>query len=356
MDVTIPWWQRWLLRTAKRASGPHIPRHVAFIMDGNRRFARRNKGSSVLEGHRAGARTLSLMCESCLELGIQFVTVYAFALGNFHRDPAEVTGLLNLAEEKFADKGWIDGFFKRLGIRLRFLGDFSYLPDRLRTALATAVQETSEACADPNGLGCRLLVTVCVAYGSRREIARALAGEVSLLQDAPLNHRRQLPAATWPSDSASSGIERQQTTDTDGSGAASVDTCTSLNDSDGIGQHGSLPDSLPCIPCCDAVLEAHLSPSGACTTWHSTRKRGHQLWTALQIENVPPPDLLLRTSGERRLSDFLLYETSETTAFHFLNILWPDLSSLHLLATVIHFQLQNLVKHYCSWVRRCWFF
>ncbi|CBZ55493.1 GF20994, related [Neospora caninum Liverpool] len=208
------------------------------------------------------------MCESCLELGIQFVTVYAFALGNFHRDPAEVTGLLNLAEEKFADKGWIDGFFKRLGIRLRFLGDFSYLPDRLRTALATAVQETSEACADPNGLGCRLLVTVCVAYGSRREIARALAGEVSLLQDAPLNHRRQLPAATWPSDSASSGIERQQTTDTDGSGAASVD-----------------------------ILEAHLSPSGACTTWHSTRKRGHQLWTALQIENVPPPDLLLRTSA-----------------------------------------------------------
>ncbi|KFG49168.1 undecaprenyl diphosphate synthase [Toxoplasma gondii MAS] len=355
MDVTIPRWQRWLLRTVKRASGPqHMPRHVAFIMDGNRRFARRNKEASAVEGHRAGAHTLSVMCESCLELGIQFVTVYAFALGNFHRQPEEVTGLLNLAEEKFADKAWIDGFFKRLGIRLRFLGDFSYLPPRLRSALATASRETADACGDPRGFGCRLLVTVCVAYGSRREIARALAGEVSMLPGAPVDH--DLPEARCTSMFVCSGAERWRTADTDDSGPGSVDTCTSLNDSNGISQRRTHRDDSSSIPCCDAVLEAHLSAGEACSTWHSTRKHGCYLWRALQIEDVPPPDLLLRTSGERRLSDFLLYETSETTAFHFLNVLWPDLSSLHLLATVVHFQLQNLVKHYCMWVRCFRFF
>lgn len=67
------------------------------------------------------------------------------------------------------------GFFKRLGIRLRFLGDFSYLPSSLRSSLRNAAHETAVACEDPEGQGCKMLLTVCIAYGSRNELARALS-------------------------------------------------------------------------------------------------------------------------------------------------------------------------------------
>lgn len=81
------------------------------------------------------------------------------------------------------------GFFKRLGIRLRFLGDFSYLPPSLMTSLHTAAQETAVACARPGGQGCKMLLTVCIAYGSRNELARALrlaGGTSSLLNNVVL--------------------------------------------------------------------------------------------------------------------------------------------------------------------------
>ncbi|PFH33586.1 undecaprenyl diphosphate synthase [Besnoitia besnoiti] len=357
MDSTIPRWQRWLLRAVKYAGGlRRTPRHVAFIMDGNRRFARRNQESTAIEGHRAGARTLSLMCEACLELGIQFVTVYAFALGNFHRDREEVVGLLHLAEDKFSSKGWIDGFFKRLGIRVRFVGDFSYLPPSLTRALANAAQETSTACADPEGLGCRLVVTVCIAYGSRREIARAVAGGGAESQEALVDLAVTSPTEVISPQALSFSTRRRRKRSirhSDPSAATSQTPTRHAADE----QRNELDEWFSCGPCCDAVLHAHLSPSGAGATWHSTtpyRKRGSQLWTALQAEDVPPPDLLLRTSGERRLSDFLLYETSETTAFYFLNVLWPDLSCMHLLVTVVHFQLQRILQEFCGWIAGCW--
>ena len=81
------------------ALAPRLPKHVAFIMDGNRRWARRH-GWTTFEGHLAGFGALESMLESCLELDVRAVTVYAFSIENFHRSPKEVDDLMQLLKEK----------------------------------------------------------------------------------------------------------------------------------------------------------------------------------------------------------------------------------------------------------------
>ena len=96
----LAWWRQAAVRVLKCG---HLPQHVAFIMDGNRRFARRNRFNSVLQGHQSGFEKLKDVLEWCLALGIPHVTVYAFSLDNFKRSKEEVDALLNLCEEKIDD-------------------------------------------------------------------------------------------------------------------------------------------------------------------------------------------------------------------------------------------------------------
>ncbi|PHJ24432.1 undecaprenyl diphosphate synthase [Cystoisospora suis] len=106
--------------------------------------------------------------------------------------------------------------------------------------------------------------------------------------------------------------------------------------------------------CCDEVLLRDVCGPGTAANlsrkYNVRRKQELSLWTGLQHECVPPPDLLLRTSGERRLSDFLLYEASVSTAFHFVPVLWPDLSPLRLLVNVLHFQACEALRQCSSWL------
>lgn len=80
--------------------GP-IPKHVAFIMDGNRRFARRHQLASVVEGHDLGFRKMEEILDHCMKLGVQTVTVYAFSIENFRRPPDEVDALMDMAARRF---------------------------------------------------------------------------------------------------------------------------------------------------------------------------------------------------------------------------------------------------------------
>ncbi len=80
----------------------HIPRHVAFIMDGNRRYARKHQREALF-GHALGFESMKRALEWCLELGVECLTCYAFSLDNFRRPPAEVDGLMRLANDKFLD-------------------------------------------------------------------------------------------------------------------------------------------------------------------------------------------------------------------------------------------------------------
>ena len=91
-------WLEWLgVNVVKRG---HVPRHIAVIMDGNRRFARQ-AGQEVISGHKAGFNKLAETLQWCRELGVREVTVYAFSIENFNRAQTEVSDLLNLAKDKF---------------------------------------------------------------------------------------------------------------------------------------------------------------------------------------------------------------------------------------------------------------
>lgn len=94
----------WLSRSACRVlrASPHVPRHVAFIMDGNRRFARAHSAPSSA-GHASGYEKLKQTLEWCLELGVKMVTVYAFSIDNFKRADDEVEQLMRLAKNKFIE-------------------------------------------------------------------------------------------------------------------------------------------------------------------------------------------------------------------------------------------------------------
>jgi undecaprenyl diphosphate synthase len=207
-----------------------IPVHLAVIMDGNGRWARR-RGLPRQAGHRAGAENLKRLCRLCGTYGVRYVTVYAFSTENWSRPTEEVEALMNLFCEFFRR---YDPELAAEGIRVRFTGDLASLPENVREIVRTA--EAGSIHRD------RMQLIIALNYGGRREIidaCRKIAGQV---KNGAL---------------ALADIDEQQ------------------------------------------------------------------FANALYLPDVPDPDLLIRPSGEMRLSNFLLYE-SAYTEFFFDDVLWPD--------------------------------
>ena len=265
-----------------------VPQHVAFIMDGNRRFAR-TRGIEVARGHQLGYDKLeqvrttaclrlllpcqapqpppdrrlplslshSLVCARsrqvlrwCCELGVHGVTVYAFSLENFKRSKQEVDALMALAEEGLREMCDEDHLVQRRGVRVRVVGELSRVSDSLRGEMQRVMRMTQG--------NTRHTLTVCFAYTSRNEIA----GAVRRLAKACGEGRLE------PSDVTPSLLE------------------------------GCLYTSAP---------------------------------------GVPPVDLIVRTSGEKRLSDFLLWQAA-TCPVVFTKVMWPELSLLRFLGLLFQFQ------------------
>ena len=218
----------------------HLPRHVAVIMDGNGRWARR-RGLPRLEGHRRGSEAVRACTGGCLEVGIPFLTLYAFSKENWQRPAEEVRGLMTLLERFLAER---TAEIMERNIRLRAIGHLDDLPANARRRLETAIEKSAGNSA--------LTLTLALSYGSRTEItdaARALAREV---------------------------------------------------------RTGSLdPESID-----EATLAARLYTAG-----------------------TPDPDLLIRTSGEMRLSNFLLWQLSYTEIV-VTQKPWPEFTREDLLAAV----------------------
>lgn len=225
-----------------------IPRHVAFIMDGNRRFARKRNFAHA-QGHLLGFDKLSQTLEWCLDLGISRVTVYAFSIENFKRCKEEVDYLMELAREKFSQLLQEREFLDKNGVRVRVLGNLSFLPTDIRELMVEGMEMTKH--------NDRAVLNVCVAYTSREEICSAM-------KDVAEGVSREL---IHPSDVSEDLLER----------------CFYSDDSD-------------------------------------------------------PPDLLIRTSGEVRLSDFLLWQSSYSVLL-FMPVLWPEFSRWHLYAGILHYQM-----------------
>ena len=205
----------------------NLPCHVAVIMDGNGRWAQK-RGLPRSAGHKAGAETFRKLGTYCKNLGIDYLTVYAFSTENWKRPKDEVDGIMHLLEQYLHE--CIDTMEKD-GNRLRFLGDLSVLTPELREL----IDETNEISSRIEGFQ----ANVCLNYGGRDEIVRAV----------------NRFAAEHPGETIT-----------------------------------------------EAAMAEYLDTAG-----------------------IPDPDLIIRTGGEYRISNFLMWE-SAYSELYFTDVLWPDFS------------------------------
>lgn len=145
--------------------GP-IPNPIAFIMDGNRRFSKKNKLTEGA-GHRVGFTALMSMIKYCYEFSVKYVTIYAFSIDNFERSPEEVQSVMELMQEKIEGLVKEGSIVNQYGVRVQFLGNVKLLSKPVRLEAERAMAAT----ADDNS---KAVLSICIAYTSTNEILHAV--------------------------------------------------------------------------------------------------------------------------------------------------------------------------------------
>lgn len=224
-----------------------LPRHIAIIMDGNGRWAKQ-RGLPRTAGHAAGAETFRTIATYCKQIGLEYLTVYAFSTENWKRPAEEVSAIMGLLKKYLLEA---ISQMERDKVRMEFFGDLSPLTPELRE-LCEQTREISKRYE-----GCQ--VNICLNYGGRDELLRA--------------------AQSYARD------------------------C----------QEGRADPN-------------HLTPD--------------QFGDYLFSKGVPDPDLVIRPSGELRLSNFLLWQ-SAYAEFYFTDVLWPDFNKEELHRAIAAFQSRS---------------
>lgn len=223
-----------------------IPEHIAIIMDGNGRWAKKKRLPRIA-GHRKGVEILRDVIETASELKVKHLTLYAFSTENWKRPKPEVDALMSLLVEFFNKE--IDELHMNK-VKIQAIGDISKLPEKAKAAIIQAINKTKEN----NGLQ----LNIAINYGGRAEIVRAIK---AMIQDVH-------------------------------SGNLSIDSI----DQDLISDY-------------------------------------------LYTKGIPDPDMLIRTSGEYRISNFLLYQIAYTEfVFTSSDVLWPEFNRERFLESILEFQ------------------
>ncbi|WP_178021850.1 isoprenyl transferase [uncultured Paenibacillus sp.] len=239
-----PWRKKKSPGASVSLSPDNIPKHVAIIMDGNGRWARR-LGLPRIVGHRSGMKAVKRATIAADELGISILTLYAFSTENWKRPKDEVDFLMSLPQEFLAIE--LDELVEK-NVQVRMMGYTDELPKHTIAAMEEAIERTKHNTG--------LILNFALNYGSRREITESVKDIARAVQ----------------------------------SGELSVDDITS------------------------DTFESRLLSAG-----------------------LPEPDLLIRTSGELRLSNFMLWQTAYSELW-FTDILWPDFGKEHLVEAVAEYQ------------------
>lgn len=221
-----------------------LPSHIAIIMDGNGRWAK-EKGEDRLYGHLHGVESVRNIVEGAAELGIKYLTLYAFSTENWDRPQYEVSGLMELLVDTIRNEV---PTLNKNNIKLHVIGDTDMLPDAAKNELKEAISETS--------INTGLNLVMALSYSSRWEIIHAVKQIAADAKEGKL-----------------------------------------------------LPESI-------------------------TQETFQQYLTT---RNFPDPELMIRTSGEYRISNFLLYQLAYAE-LHFTNTLWPDFRKENLYAAILDFQ------------------
>jgi undecaprenyl diphosphate synthase len=221
-----------------------LPRHIAIIMDGNGRWAK-EKGQDRLYGHFHGVESVRNIVEGCAELGVEYLTLYAFSTENWDRPQYEVTGLIELLVETIRKE---TETLNKNNIKLHVIGDVKMLPEYAQKELNESLQITSQN----TGLN----LVMALSYSSRWELVQAV----------------QLIAEDVKAGKIDPAVITQNT------------------------------------------LQQYLVTS-----------------------NFPDPELMIRTSGEYRISNFLLYQLAYAELY-FTNVRWPDFRKENLYEAILDFQ------------------
>ncbi|HZH67788.1 MAG TPA: polyprenyl diphosphate synthase, partial [Chitinophagales bacterium] len=138
-----------------------LPEHVAIIMDGNGRWAKKH-GKPRVFGHRNGVKAVKAATEACAELGIKYLTLYAFSTENWNRPKFEVSALMELLVQTIGKE---IKTLQKNNVKLNSIGRLSHLPDRCHIELQKAIEKTKD--------NTRMTLTLALSYGSREEILDA---------------------------------------------------------------------------------------------------------------------------------------------------------------------------------------
>lgn len=221
-----------------------LPGHVAVIMDGNGRWAHR-RGREGVFGHHEGVKAVRKTVEASAELGVRYLTLYAFSTENWNRPDDEVSALMDLMIESINNE---TGTLVEKSISLRVIGDLSRLSEKVRNRLFETMKITSQ--------GSRMTLVVALSYSSRWEISEA------------------------------------------------------------------------CRRIAVEVREGRMRPD---------QIDEHTVSTFLTTSDIPDPELMIRTSGEKRISNFLLWQLAYTELY-FTEKLWPDFGKEDFYKAVADFQ------------------
>lgn len=221
-----------------------IPKHVAVIMDGNGRWAK-ERGQNRLEGHAMGVDSVRATLKAARELGISYLTLYAFSTENWSRPKDEVDGLMDLLVQSITNE--MDELNEN-GVRLLAIGDIDGLPDKCSKSLKQAIEETAK--------NNQISLILALNYSSKWEIKKAIKSIASDIQSNLIN-----------------------------------------------------TDQIS-----DDLISSYLATKG-----------------------IPDPELLIRTSGEHRVSNFLLWQIAYTE-FYFTDVHWPDFRRDQFIQAIIDYQ------------------
>ncbi len=224
----------------------HIERvsikHLAIIMDGNRRWAKKRKQLAQY-GHQHGMTTFKLLIDYCLKRGIEMVSVYAWSLENFKRSPEEIQNIFKIMTEE-SEKALPE--LVKNGVKIRFVGDQKCFPESVRSTIERLEQSTKE--------GTKLTLNILFCYGGKQEILSAVK---NIVKDVKAGKLKDIPS--------------------------------------------------------EEIFKKYL-------------------WT----EDIPDPDLIIRTGGVKRLSNFLTYQTAYSELY-FTDRFWPDITAKDLDAAIKEF-------------------
>lgn len=216
-------------------------------MDGNGRWAQK-RGMMRIYGHKAGVKTVREIVKACSELGIKYLTLYAFSTENWKRPLEEVNFLMDLLVEYLSKE--VNELNKN-NVKINFIGDISFLPKKCKVEIDRAQNITKEN----DGL----VLNIALNYGGRDEIVKA----VKKICHKVVNKELSI----------------------------------------------------------DAITEQIVSEN-------------------LYTQNQPDPDLIIRTSGEKRLSNFLLWQSAYSELW-FTDVLWPDFNKKHLIEAILYYQTRK---------------